>query len=88
LQDINGNFSPSGATTSTDNAKVLIKRVWDTGLIDVFVNGVKENSGTSLLFNEWSKIEIEGTGSTINVNQALVFPTALTDSECIALTTL
>ena len=88
FQDNNGSFSPSGTATSTDNAKVLIKREWATGLIEVFVNGVKEISATSLLFNEWSKIEIEGTGSTINIKQAAVFPSVLTDSECIALTTI
>lgn len=88
FQDINGNFSIPGANTSTDEVKILVKRNWTTKLINVFINGVKITNPTSDLFNTWHRIELEGTGSTININEYAVFPKTLTDSECIALTTI
>jgi len=88
FQDINGDFSIPGANTSTDEVKILVKRNWTTKLINVFINGVKITNPTSDLFNTWHRVEIEGTGSTINIKQYAVFPTVLTDQECIELTTI
>ena len=88
FQDVNGDFSIPGANTSTDEVKILVKRNWTTKLINVFINGVKITNPTSDLFNTWHRVEIEGTGSTINIKQYAVFPTTLTDQECIELTTL
>lgn len=88
FQDINGNFPFNIVFINTDNAKVAIKRVWSTGEIKVFVNGVLELSDTSTDFSTWNKLEMEGRSSSISVKSLLTFPTALTDAECITLTTI
>jgi hypothetical protein len=81
-----------GATgvTQTDNNKFALS--WGNGTIKFYMNGVLKltESGTSptgldiLRFSAGnSSLRFSG-----NLNQLLVFPTALTDSECIALTTI
>jgi hypothetical protein len=87
LQDNNGGFSnPGGYEMTSLNPKVAIKRVWATGEIKVFVDGNKVIEGASTLFNSWNKVDMEGTGSTVEVKQLVSFPIALTDSECVELT--
>ena len=59
-----------------------------------YVNGVLKGSDASASFSSSSLDQIgfnENTGSflpSVSISQSLVFPTALTDSECIALTTI
>jgi hypothetical protein len=86
FQDNNGGFVPNGYEMTSLNPKVAIKRVWATGEIKVFVDGNKVLEGASTLFNSWNKVDMEGTGSTIEVKQLVSFPIALTDSECVELT--
>jgi hypothetical protein len=60
-------------------------------VVELFYNGVKQSatiSGAALggVYN-WSRIKLDPTNAFLaGLNQLLVFPTALTDSECIALT--
>ena len=55
-----------------------------------FLNGVKGAGGSG---TAWSDIRLlrfnaEGNGGVLKIKQILFFPTALTDTECITLTTL
>ena len=55
-----------------------------------FVNGVKGVGGSG---TAWSDIRLlrfnaDGNGGVLKIKQILFFPTALTDTECITLTTL
>ena len=55
-----------------------------------FVNGVKGAGGSG---TAWSDIRLlrfnaDGNGGVLKIKQILFFPTALTDAECITLTTL
>jgi hypothetical protein len=77
----------------TSNNKVLIK--WGGGNLKTFVNGVERLSLTSLTMpnaNLFTKLGFDGgLGANFfegNVKSVLVFPTQLTDVQCIALTTL
>ena len=98
------NIQGSGISFSTlslldGNNKALIKFERSTGAVKTFLNGVEVDSGTAASIPEIHKLAM---GSRINpfatfardrqlgdiVSQFLAFPTALTDSECIALTTL
>jgi hypothetical protein len=55
-----------------------------------FINGVKGVGGSG---TAWSDIRLlrfnaDGNGGVLKIKQILFFPTALTDAECITLTTL
>jgi hypothetical protein len=73
-------------STTTDTAKILFK--WNGATADVFVNGEKVVSAT--LFNATAMEHLGANGNdTIKyIKQMALFPTVLTDAECIALTTL
>ena len=77
----------------TSNNKILIK--WGGGNLKTFINGVERLSLTSLTMptaNLFTKLGFDrGVSATFfegNVKSVLVFPTQLTDVQCIALTTL
>ena len=87
FQDTNGNFSNPGSYEITGlNPKVAIKRVWATGEIKVFADGNKVIDAASTLFNSWNIVDMEGTGSTVEVKQLVSFPEALSDLDCEILT--
>ena len=66
--------------------KYLIR--WDNGELKVFLNGSSVGTATISAYEYISAILREGSWSNNTIKQFLIFPTALTDSECIALTTL
>ena len=79
--------------------KVLLKLKRSTKAVKTFLNGTEVTSATATSIPEIHKIALGGRLNAYSgfatdrelgdiVKQALVFPTALTDSECIALTTL
>jgi hypothetical protein len=72
--------------TTTDTAKIAIK--WNGTTADVFVNGVKVVTGTAFTT---TALEFLTNPSPIDVpkyiNSMALFPTPLTDTQCIALTT-
>ena len=83
-------FAATGVTQTNNNKFAL---VWGNGEFRFYVNGAK----TSELSISNSPVGMDilrfaqGNGSQrtfLNNKQILVFPTALTDSECIALTTI
>jgi hypothetical protein len=71
-------------TTLTDNVKIAIK--WNGSTADVFVNGSKVVDATSFTS---TAIQFLGTGTPDtprNINQSALFPTPLTDAQCIDIT--
>lgn len=72
---------------SADNVKLAIR--FEPNNVEVFENGVSVKSTTQNLdFSANSSYVLRGTTREIGVKQTAIFPTALTDSECIALTTI
>lgn len=71
-------------TTLTDTVKIAIK--WNGSTADVFVNGVKVVSATA--FNTTLLQELAATGGDVPkyINEMALFPTPLTDAQCLALT--
>lgn len=74
--------------TSTDKIKVAIK--WNGTIVDIFVNGVKVTLIGSNSFTPTLMEYLNLTGSDVPkyVKSFILFPTPLTDDECITLTTL
>jgi hypothetical protein len=72
-------------TTLTDTAKIAIK--WNGTNANVFVNGVKVVSNTAFTTTNMQFLNNTGAGNPININSMALFPTPLTDTQCIALTT-
>ena len=72
----------------TTNTNLKIAVAYSSGDIDYFINGVKVNSSTTTFSFSHTLERIMISGSNQENNQLLVFKTKLTDSECIALTSL
>jgi hypothetical protein len=70
---------------TTDSAKVAIK--WNGTTADVFVNGVKVLTATSFTTTAMQNLIANGFNRAIQFNSMALFPTPLTDTQCIALTT-
>jgi len=75
-------------TTITSTVKMVIK--WNGSTADVFVNGTKVVSASSFTTTlmEYLYCASGGPCQTEFISQMDLFPTPLTDAECIALTTL
>ena len=81
---------------SVSEGSVKIVGVFESSTLKLFVNGALKASisNTTTFQSGWNDLligqlrTITDTGNRTTNRQALVFPTALTDSECIALTTL
>ena len=86
----NGLFSGLVYLTNEVSGRNKIAVQWIDGTGYVYSNGVKQ-SGTlsnSSSANNINYYKAEGRGYSHELNQFLIFNTALTDSECIKLTTL
>jgi hypothetical protein len=70
---------------TTDNSKVAIK--WNGATADVFVNGVKVVTATSFPVTNMDFLKYIVNAVPCNLNSMALFPTPLTDTQCIALTT-
>ena len=71
--------------TTTTTVKISIK--WNGATADVFVNGVKVVAATLFTTTTMQFLGNSGLGAPININEMALFPTPLTDTQCIALTT-
>jgi hypothetical protein len=73
--------------TTTDACKIAIK--WNGTTADVFENGVKVVSATAFTTTnmEFLATNTGGVQVPFNINSMALFPTPLTDTQCIALTT-
>jgi len=74
--------------STTEEVKLAIRYDSTSGDWELFENGVSVATATSNDYNEFDTFLISGKGGVAELHQLVVFPTALTDSECIALTTL
>jgi hypothetical protein len=73
-------------TTTTSNVKIAIK--WNGATADVFVNGVKQVTATAFTTTAMQFLShIAPIDVPKNINSMALFPTPLTDTQCIALTT-
>lgn len=73
-------------TTSASNIKVVVK--WNGTTADVFINGVKVVSATAFTATALEFINFPSPSDVPrNINSMALFPTPLTDTQCIALTT-
>lgn len=82
--DINGNIGIY--TTTASKLKLLLK--WNGSILDVFQNGVKVVSNSSFLVTNMQFLSFQALDVVKNINSCTLFPTALTDEQCIYLTTL
>jgi hypothetical protein len=72
---------------SADNVKLVVRI--EPNKVEVFENGVSVLSTTQNLdFSGNSSYVLRGATREMGIKQTAIFPTPLTDSECIALTTL
>ena len=72
--------------TLTDIVKITIK--WNGSTADVFVNGVKVISATSFTFTNLEFLSVKTQDVPKYIKSTMLFPTPLTDAECLSLTTL
>ena len=82
----NSGTSPTAYTITSDNPKVLIKRTWSTGRIQVYVDGVPVRDEINLNFDRWYKLDLAGHGSVTELKQILAFPTVLSNNDSEILT--
>jgi hypothetical protein len=71
--------------TAANNCKLAIK--WNGATADVFENGVKVVTATAFTATALEDLRTFVTTNTYFINSMALFPTALTDTQCIALTT-
>jgi hypothetical protein len=72
-------------TTSANTSKVAIK--WNGTTADIFENGVKVISATAFNFTAMQFLSGNANETPKYINSMALFPTPLTDTQCIALTT-
>jgi hypothetical protein len=71
--------------TAANNCKLAIK--WNGTTADVFENGVKVVAATAFTATALEDLRTFVTTNTYYINSMALFPTPLTDTQCIALTT-
>jgi hypothetical protein len=71
-------------TTTTDIVKIAVK--WNGTTADVFQNGVKVVSATAFTATNMEYIYSTAASTPQFINSMALFPTALTDTQCIAIT--
>jgi hypothetical protein len=72
--------------TTTDTVKVAIK--WNGTTADVFVNGVKVVAATAFAITAMQFLSNSTNPLYANINNTALYNTAISDAECIAITTL
>jgi hypothetical protein len=87
---LSGTFSNIyiSAANPANNIKIAIK--WNGTSADLFQNGVKVVSATAFTATtslQFLRSSTSGVGSIVKINQSALFPTPLTDAQCIQLTT-
>ena len=84
--DTSGNYYTNNQFGKT--AKAIVR--YDGSEIGLFIDGVKQTLTLSASETNWSQLYkvylLRANDNKYNLNQILIFPTALTDSECEQLT--
>jgi hypothetical protein len=88
---ISGVFSNAyfSLVSPANNIKIAIK--WNGTSADIFQNGVKVVSATAFTATtslQFLRSNSSGVGAIVTINQSALFPTPLTDAQCVELTTL
>lgn len=86
------NISQTIAGSNLARTKVIVRWNASTGVIDLFLNGVLKNTFTSQTFVNYENLSLTdanggSTQSAHKVNSCMLFPTVLTDTQCVQLTT-
>ena len=90
----NDSYSVLATNIVSIEGRKKIAVVYTNESIKVFVNGTNEYTTLNkTLPSQLNRVELNAFNTSINTgtaryDQAVLFPTALTDSECIALTTI
>lgn len=82
---INSVFTTS-YDTLTDKLKIAIK--WNGKTADIFVNGIKAISSTPFTATNMQFLNSDTQDVPKNIKLMMLFPTALSDANCVTLTTL
>jgi hypothetical protein len=69
--------------TTTDTVKIVFK--WNGSTADVFVNGTKQVSATAFTATQLQTLQT-AVSTPIFIQQMALFPTPLSDDQCVALT--
>ena len=85
IKTVNGTLTTLYLTL-TDNVKIAIK--WNGTTADVFVNGTKVVSATAFTTTNMEFLCGQGSDVPKFIQQMALYPTPLSDTDCIALTTL
>lgn len=86
IRKIVGGTNTDLYNTMTNEIKVAIK--WNGTTADVFVNGVEVVSATAFTSVDLENLNVNNPNIPYSINAMTLFPTPLTDAECIALTTI
>jgi len=81
-----GGTSSTAFTTTADNCKLALK--FNGSTLDIFQNGVKVVNATTFApnFSLMQNLRVSPTGIPYFINEIALFPTPLTDAQCLALT--
>lgn len=86
--DENDNDPASHQITEAGPVKVIVRRVKSTGEFTVFYDGAqKYQAFAPANYDKFKTLKIDGEAQSIFLNNMFLFDRALTDDECIALTT-
>jgi hypothetical protein len=86
IQKIIASATTNLFTTTTDTIKIAIK--WNGTSADVFVNGTKQVSATAFTTTIMEFLNGTGAGIPRWIKTMALYPTVLSDTDCISLTTL
>jgi hypothetical protein len=86
VRKIVGGTNISIYNTLTNEIKVAIK--WNGTTADVFVNGIKVVDATAFTSVDLENLTVSNGNTPYNINAMALWPTPLTDTQCIELTTL
>ena len=81
------NQHPAPRSFSGSTPKVAVRRIKSTGEWAMFVDGSNVQTQYNTNYPDFQRLKISATGSPVHLNGTIVFDRALTDDECIALTT-
>ncbi len=85
-QDNEGNVSPATYEIATANPKIAFKRIFETGRIQLFTDGVERRDAINVDMDKLTRIDIKGQGAKGAFKQIVVWNRILTDQECVSLT--
>lgn len=87
-EDLDADTSPSAhEIDEAGPVKVAIRRIYSTGEWTVFYAGAQQNQAFNANYDKFTQLTVDANGDAKFINSILIFDRALTDDECIDLTT-